>query len=212
MVTLDHLLLPELTGKLSLKALCFWGSRWWGCEGHWEKESSHEIPWPTSERSFLHVCPWLNACWLKVEVDSLMDLEFCLVWARVHLWIDVIEITFEGRSLDLSWCLILSCSNKTNRRREEDRRRRQVALGDPRRGVKSSVQRTCTAYGSPSACFFREFSFLECLGLELSGGLCPFCVWPLTTLAGGCLKWQLVARNCLENLLVEHDVFRDCLM
>ena len=42
--------------------------------------------------------------------------------------------------------------------------------------VKSSVQRTCTAYGSPSACFFREFSFLECLGLELSGGLCPFCV------------------------------------
>ena len=20
--------------------------------------------------------PWLNACWLKVEVDSLMDLEF----------------------------------------------------------------------------------------------------------------------------------------
>ena len=27
----------------------------------------------------LHVCPWLNACWLKVEVDSLMDLEFCLV-------------------------------------------------------------------------------------------------------------------------------------
>ena len=42
--------------------------------------------------------------------------------------------------------------------------------------VKSSVQRTCTAYGSPSAGFFREFSFLECLGLELSGGLCPFCV------------------------------------
>ena len=42
--------------------------------------------------------------------------------------------------------------------------------------VKSSVQRTCTADGSPSACLFREFSFLECLGLELSGGLCPFCV------------------------------------
>ena len=34
--------------------------------------------------------------------------------------------------------------------------------------VKSSVQRTCAAYGSPSACFFVEFSFLECLGLELS--------------------------------------------
>ena len=33
----------------------------------------------------------------------------------------------------------------------------------------------------------------------------------LTTLAGGRLKWQLVARNCLENLLVEHDVFGDCL-
>ena len=30
------------------------------------------------DRSFLHVCPWLNACWLKVEVDSLMDLEFGL--------------------------------------------------------------------------------------------------------------------------------------
>ena len=42
--------------------------------------------------------------------------------------------------------------------------------------VKSSVQRTCAAYGSPGACFFREFSFLECLELELSGGLCPFCV------------------------------------
>ena len=26
------------------------------------------------------------------------------------------------------------------------------------------------------------------------------------------LKWQLVAGNCLENLLVEHDVERDCLM
>ena len=29
-----------------------------------------------------------------------------------------------------------------------------------------------------------------------------------TTSAGGCLKWQLVARNSLENLLVEHDVNR----
>ena len=33
--------------------------------------------------------------------------------------------------------------------------------------VKSSVQRTCAAYGSPGACFFGEFSFLECLELEL---------------------------------------------
>lgn len=150
--------------------------------------------------------------WMRVGWRSKLILWWIWSFARAGLEFDVIKITFEGRSLDLSWCLILSCYNKTNRRREEDRRRRQVALGDPRRGVKSSVQRTCTVYGSPSACFFREFSFLECLGLELSGGLCPFCVWPLTTLAGGCLKWQLVARNCLENLLVEHDVFRDCLM
>ena len=42
------------------------------------------------------------ACWLRVEVDPLMDLEFGLGGARVYLWIDVIEITFEGRSLDLS--------------------------------------------------------------------------------------------------------------
>ena len=42
------------------------------------------------------------ACWLKVEVDSLMDLKFCFGGARIYLWIDVIEITFEGRSLDLS--------------------------------------------------------------------------------------------------------------
>ena len=67
-----------------------------------QKGSDPEISWLASEGSSVHVCHWLNACWLRVEVGSLMDLEFCLGWTRVYLWIDTIEVTFEGRSLDLS--------------------------------------------------------------------------------------------------------------
>ena len=37
-----------------------------------------------------------------VEVGFLLDLEFYLVWTRVYLWIDSIEIIFEDKSMDLS--------------------------------------------------------------------------------------------------------------
>ena len=49
--------------------------------------------------------------------------------------------------MDLSCCLLLSCSEKTNRRREEERKRQKAARCDPRRGAKHSVQRACTLAG-----------------------------------------------------------------
>ena len=67
-----------------------------------QKGSDPEISWLASEDPLYTFLPWLNACWLRVEVGSLLDLEFCLGWTRVYLWIDTIEITFEGKSLDLS--------------------------------------------------------------------------------------------------------------
>ena len=81
-----------------------------------------------------------------------------------------------------------------------------ACLRCPGAGVLRLVHMAMSSFSiTPSACFFREFLFF---GVEVCALLCL----TLTTSAGGCLKWQLVARNCLKNLLVEHDVFRDCLM
>ena len=46
---------------------------------------------------------------------------------------------------------------------------------------------------------------LASFGIFVFGVLGVGAEWRSVTSAGGCLKWQLVARNCLENLLVEHD-------
>ena len=57
--------------------------------------------WPLRDPLYL-ILSWLIACLLMVEVGFLLDLEFYLVWTRVYLWIDSIEIIFEDKSMDLS--------------------------------------------------------------------------------------------------------------
>ena len=85
---------PELTGKLSLKAFAFEDP-----DDETRRPCRRDLTlrshgWPLRDPSF--------ACWLRVEVDSLLDLEFCLGWTRVYLWIDSIETIFEDKSMDLS--------------------------------------------------------------------------------------------------------------
>ena len=92
---------PELTGKLSLKAFAFEDP-----DDETRRPRRRDLTlrshgWPLRDPLYAFL-PWLNACWLRVEVGSLLDLEFCLGWTRVYLWIVTIEITFEGKSLDLS--------------------------------------------------------------------------------------------------------------
>ena len=115
----------------------------------------------------------------RIALTLLFNCPLCSAWA-IHWRTIRLKQLFSRRVSQIGSAKIFRVSSCTKSSSHPK------VLHSPMRGrfsrtafsnsVKSSVQRTCTAYGSPSACFFGEFSFLECLGLELSGGLCPFCV------------------------------------
>ena len=81
-VTLDTLLYPELTGKLSLKAFAFEDP-----DDETRRPCRRDLTlrshgWPLGDPPYL-ILSWLIACLLMVEVGFLLDLEFCLGWTRV---------------------------------------------------------------------------------------------------------------------------------
>ena len=86
-------------------------------------DGTDQISWLVSDGVILPLLSWLFACLLLVELDFLLDLEFCLSWTRVCFEIDDFEIIFEDRCMDLVCCLILSCPEITKERRREEEKR-----------------------------------------------------------------------------------------
>ena len=189
-----------------LESFAVRGSQWWDIEGRL-----------VSEASFFCLLSWLFACLLLVELDSLLDLEFCLSWTRVYFKVDDIEITVKNRCMDLGvvWSSVVV---QRKRKREEekkkrDRRRRHVTQEGVWKIVRSLFV-VCTGCGSPCACFLGRFSFLmtwvgaDC-GLWSFVGDLLWPTWQDHLLEA--LMWLDVARRSLENLVVALRVHGDFL-